>query len=294
MAQPTFDPSLKAMVEAGPGDWTVFAGQPAAPTEVIDSDIATVSGAADKVLRVAAERPYLLHLEFVSGHDASTLPVLLNKRNILLEDRHELPVRTVVILLQAAADSPALTGVRERRFPDEEPYNVFRYEVIRVWRIPAALLLAGGLGTLALAPISAVTDAEIPGIIQQMRKRLHRRDAGRLDERIWPATRVLLGLRHPADLVNVLMQGVQSMKESSTYREIVEEGRIEGRIEGTLEAYHKILLELGSDRLGQPSKRIQATLAKIADLKRLESLIKRVQKVESWKALLADAPLTEE
>ncbi len=41
---------------------------------MIDADIATVSGAADKVLRVAADPAYLLHLEFVSGHDAPALP----------------------------------------------------------------------------------------------------------------------------------------------------------------------------------------------------------------------------
>ena len=44
------------------------------PTRVIDADIATVSGAADKVLRVEARPPYILHLEFVTGHDAVDLP----------------------------------------------------------------------------------------------------------------------------------------------------------------------------------------------------------------------------
>ena len=102
MAQKQFDPTLKTLVEVGPGDWTVFAGQPAAPTRVIDADIATVSGAADKVLRVEAAPPYLLHLEFVSGHDAADLPATLNKRNVLLDDRHGLLVRTVVVLRREA------------------------------------------------------------------------------------------------------------------------------------------------------------------------------------------------
>jgi hypothetical protein len=131
------------------------------------------------VLHVAASTPYLLHLEFVSGHDAATLPLTLNKRNILLEDRHGLPVRTVVVVLRPSADSPALTGQRQRGFPEEVPYNVFGYQVIRVWQLPAAQLLAGGLGTLPLAPISAVTEAELPGIIEQMERRLKRRKARR-------------------------------------------------------------------------------------------------------------------
>jgi len=100
MADKPFDPTLKTLVEVGPGDWTVFAGQPAAPTRIIDADIATISGAADKVLRVEAKPPYLLPLEFVAGHDAADLPRALNKRNILLDDGHGLLVRTVVVPLR--------------------------------------------------------------------------------------------------------------------------------------------------------------------------------------------------
>ncbi len=51
--------------------------------------------------------------------------------------------------------------MRERGFPDEVPYNVFRYRVIRVWQLPPDPLLTGGLGTLPLAPISAVTVGDL-------------------------------------------------------------------------------------------------------------------------------------
>jgi hypothetical protein len=66
-----YDPTVKALVEIEPESWPAFLGRPTGPTAVIDADIATVSGAADKVLRVSAEVPYLLHLEFVAGHDAA-------------------------------------------------------------------------------------------------------------------------------------------------------------------------------------------------------------------------------
>src|SRR5437667_10292490 len=87
MADKPFDPTLKTLVEVGPEDWTVFAGQPAAPTRVIDADIATVSGAADKALRVQSLPPYILHLEFVAGHDPADLPPALDKRTVLLDAR---------------------------------------------------------------------------------------------------------------------------------------------------------------------------------------------------------------
>ena len=94
MADKPFDPTLKVLVETSPEDWPVFVGQHRARTEVIDADIATVSGAADKVLRVHTRPPYLLHLEFQAGHDSARQPVLWQVRNALLHHRHELPVHT--------------------------------------------------------------------------------------------------------------------------------------------------------------------------------------------------------
>ena len=114
MTAKPFDPTLKALVETDPASWPTLFGRPAAPTEVIDADVATVSGAADKVLRVSADPPYLLHLEFVAGHDAATLPRKLHVRNGLLEDRHDLRVRSGVVLLHPDADSPQLTGRYKR------------------------------------------------------------------------------------------------------------------------------------------------------------------------------------
>ncbi len=132
MSAQSYDPTLKALVETEPESWPSFLGRPTGPTTVLDADIATVSGAADKVLRVAAEVPYLLHLEFASGHDGATLPRKLHVRNGLLEDRHELPVRSAAVLLRPEADSPRLTGVYERGFPREGAYLTFRYQVVRV------------------------------------------------------------------------------------------------------------------------------------------------------------------
>jgi hypothetical protein len=91
MATRPFDPTFKALVETAPDDWPVLAGEARAPAEVIDADIATISGAADKVLRVRATDPYLLHLEFVAGHDAADLPGLLHVRNTLLGHHHGRP-----------------------------------------------------------------------------------------------------------------------------------------------------------------------------------------------------------
>jgi hypothetical protein len=100
VARGEYDPTVKALVEAGPEDWLVLAGRPRAPARVLDADLATVSRAAEKVLHVAAAKPYLFHMEFQSGHDGAEVPKRLNTRNALLEERHGLLVRSVVILLR--------------------------------------------------------------------------------------------------------------------------------------------------------------------------------------------------
>jgi hypothetical protein len=147
-----YDPTLKALVETEPESWPALLGRPVGPTAVIDADIATVSGAADKVLRVGATPLYLLHLEFVTGHDTAGLARKLHVRNGLLEDRHDLRVRSAALLLRPEADSPQLSGVYERGFPGEGPYLSFRYQVLRVWQLPPEPLLTGGLALLPLAP----------------------------------------------------------------------------------------------------------------------------------------------
>jgi predicted transposase YdaD len=289
----SYDPAIKALVETEPESWPTLFGRPTGPTEVIDADIATVSGAADKVLRVSADPPYLLHLEFVAGHDAAALPQKLHVRNALLEDRHDMPVRSGAVLLRREADSPQLTGVYERGFPGEELYLTFRYQVVRVWRLPPEPLLTGGLALLPLALVSAVTESELPGIIQRMGRRLNARRGRRQAQVIWAAAYILLGLRYTPALASQIFRGVVSMKESSTYQAIVEEGRVEGIAQGMAKGLangavaeaKKVLRLLGDEAFGTPDSATAAAIEQLDNLVRLEDLLRRVRTAASWREL---------
>ena len=282
-----YDPTLKALVETEPESWPALLGRPAHPTTAIDADIATVSGAADKVLRVSADPPYLLHLEFVSGHDATALPRKLHTRNALLEDRHDVPVHSGVLLLRPEADSPQLTGVYERGLPAEGVYLTFRYQVVRVWRLPPERLLTGGLVLLSLAPISAVTEGELPGIIKQMEQRLSQRRARKQAPLVWASAYILLGLRYSPALAAQLFRGVVSMKESSTYQAILEEGRTEGQAQGAIAEARKLLRLRGEEAFGPADTRITSIIEQLSDLAQLEELFKRVARVGSWQELFS-------
>ncbi len=284
MTAKPYDPTLKTLVEIEPESWPVLLGYRKAPTEVIDADIATVSGAADKVLRVSGNPPHLLHLEFVSGHDSAALPSTLLMRNGLLGHRHELRVRSAAVLLRPESDSPQLTGMYECRFPGEEPYLTFRYGVVRVWQLPPEPLLSGGLALLPLAPISAVTEADLPGIIKRMEQRLSSRHRRKQVPLVWGAAYILLGLRYTPALAAQLFRGVMSMKESSTYQAILEEGRGEGAV---AEA-KKVLRLQGDDAYGVPDARTATAIERINDLAQLENLLRRVRSASSWQELLGN------
>ena len=111
------DDTLKHLTELSPQDWVVQGGWPEAPVTVIDADIATIAGAADKVIRVTGPPDWLLAVDFQAGHDAlAKLPDVLLYNSALFR-RHGVLVRSLLVLLHAGADSPKLTGFTSAAFP---------------------------------------------------------------------------------------------------------------------------------------------------------------------------------
>jgi predicted transposase YdaD len=276
-----FDATLKGLLEASPSDWPVLAGLPRAAVEVIDADVSTVTGAADKVLRVRGRPDWIMHVEFQRGPDQS-LPRRTHVYNALLEDRHELLVRSVVVLLAPTADLSNLMGEYERGFAGESPYLRFAYQVIRVWQLPVETILSGGLGTLPLAPIGAVTRAEVPAVIERMKERLRRRREQALVKDLWTATFFLLGMRYEQDFVNHVLRGMMAMEESTTYQWVLEQGRQEG----ARRELQKTLLLQGHKQFQGTPRSVKATIEAITDLARLEELSVRLLDAASWEELL--------
>lgn len=80
------------------------------------------------------------------------------------------------------------------------------------------------------------------------------------------------------------------MRDSITYKEILDEGRVEGRLEGKLQEARHILLRQGVRRLGVAAPETEARLQAIGSLSVLEGLLDRVMDVETWDDLLGDTP----
>jgi predicted transposase YdaD len=277
-----FDATLKTMLEVGPGDWPRLVASVEAPAEVIDADIATVSGAADKVLRVRGDPDWILHLEFQVSPDAAK-PGRLNVYNAVLEDRTGLAVRTALILLRPAAFLRAYTGTFERTWPGaDSPYRQFGHDGVRVWELPPDRLLAG-VGTLPLAPIGAVPAADVPRVLREMKARIGKRVRKKLAEQLWTSTYVLLGLRYEEAMYAPLFDEVRGMEESSTYQAIIRKGEASGAIKEA----QRMILRLGEAQFGLvPNKKALAALMAVQDVEALERLGERLLTVETWEELL--------
>jgi len=276
------DNALKHLTELSPQDWVIQGGWPAAPATVIDSDIATLSGATDKVIRVSGTPDWLLSVDFQTGHDtAAKLPDLLLYNSALFK-RHGLLVRSLLVVLHQEADSPRLTGLYERGFPGEPCDVALRYRVVRVWRVPPGQWLAGGLGSLPIAPLGDVEMGELPAVIAQIKQRLDREKKKDRASELWSAVYLLMGLRYERALIQTLLQGVRAMKESVTYQAIIEEGEAKGEAKEA----RKILLLQGRERFGEPPAEAVAALEGLTDVSKLEALTVRLLQASSWQELL--------
>jgi predicted transposase YdaD len=100
------------------------------------------------------------------------------------------------------------------------------------------------------------------------------------------ASFVLSGLRVSRERAVELFQGVQKMRDSTTYQMILDEGRAEGLNKGLTQEARKLLLRLGRKHLGEPGATVEAAVQAIDDLERLELLAERLTEVKSWQDLL--------
>ena len=258
--------------------------------EEITPDLSTVTTTADKVYRIEEEHPWLLHLEMQASREES-LPRRTLKQNGLLHDRCDgLPVHSVIFLLRREADDSSLTGVVSYGKHPQLGEMEFRYHVERVWQWPVEELLAGGLGTLALAPLSReVTEATLPAVIQRMADRFRKEAPAPEAGKLLTAAFILLGLRFAKPLAERLFQGVRAMEESVTYQAIIEKGIEKGEARGRVEEARRLLLRQGRIRFGPPDEATQAAVAAIADVERLERWGERLVQVTTWQELL-DTP----
>ncbi len=262
-----------------------------------NSNVSTFTAEADKAIRIGGPRPMIVHLEMLAGRDLK-LPERLHWYNTLLRRRHGLPVWSVAVLLRPAADGPELTGAYRESFPERGRNLSFRYSVVRVWQQSPERLLGAGLPLLPLAPVSDVSPTRLPEVLAAVAQRLKREATPPMQEMLWTATKLLMGLNHSdeqidhfiAGAANMIL-GIRGIEESSVYQSIFAKGRAEGiaegKAEGRAEGMAEAVITIGQNSLGAPDEQIKAAIMGMTDRDRLHRLIARVAKVSTWDELMA-------
>jgi predicted transposase YdaD len=281
MSRTPFDATLKDLIEDDHLGWArLFNPRPVRSVAFVDADVSTLTAAADKVLRVEDDVGVrLLNVEPLGYHDAGA-PGRLHLYSTVLGHRHGLPVRSILLLLRRAANATAFTGQLQVFEPGEsEPYDTFRYQVIRLWDHPLAPLLTGGLGLLPLAPLTDEAAVDPGAVVRRIDERLRAEAPPDVADKMRTATFVLMGLRYDAAIAAQLFQEITTMEESTTYQLIISRGR--------LNEARRILLRQGRMKFGEPDAAVSATLEGIPDLDRLERMTDRILSATSWQDLLA-------
>jgi predicted transposase YdaD len=281
-----FDVTTKELIWDGPGAWLErFDVGPPGPAEVIDSDITTLTAAADKVIKVGGPEPYLVNIELQSSHDKELVETTWF-RQAALYHRHKLPVLTVLVLLRREANSPSFTGSFEIRMRDGWRTNQYNYRVVRMWDEDPEPYLTSGINLVPLAPLTNVREGGLPGLIRRMEGRINAEPQPSASK-LWTATYLLMGLCYSKELVSHLLEGVRYMRESTTYQAILGEGRVSGE--------QRFLILLGTERFGKPDATTLAAVEAIRDIERLEALGLRIvdPNVRDWNSLLAAPSLRE-
>ena len=287
MSKP-YDAVTNRLIELRPADWVSFLRLPQGPVSLVDADLSTITSYADRLIRVDAETPYLVHNELESGKDTATVPVRLFHYNASVFYKVRLPVVSAVFLLRKESNSPRITGTFDIPDPDGNTYFSFRYNVVRVWQLDVDELLVGDLGTLPFAPVSNVRATDVPRVIQTMQSRIETEASDDAEAaELWTATNVLMGLRYNSLSKARFLRGVRNMRDSITYKEILDEGRTEGRVEGRIEGERRTLLLQGTRQFGEPTREQRARLEAATTSEQLEVWLLSLLTASSWDEVLA-------
>lgn len=277
-----FDATMKDLARGNAEDFaTTFDQLPSGPLSLLNVDLSTITTAADLVIGIGQPLHEILHLDFQASAAATKHADIL-VYNALLYRHCLVPVHSIIILLRSQAVHFNLDGlVRYASRPARGSMN-FSYEVVRLWEWPAEQLLAGGLGTVPLAPLGQLpTDVSLEdglaAIVQRVVNRITTELPLEKAKHLITAAYLLTGLRVHRNTARDLFRGVRTMHESDTYMAIIDEGREK-------EAKN-IILRMGQKRFGPANETIRARLAAIEDIDRLEALAERLLDVNGWDQL---------
>lgn len=290
-----FDATLTTLIVDHLGDWAAFvaarAGLPVAPAEPLDTDLSTTLQ-ADRLFRVNAAPPFVLHLELESTGRLG-IPVELLRYNVAALGATDLPVHSVLVLLRPKANATDLSGSLDLSGADGRPYLTFRYTVVRVWQESVAAFLTAGPGLAPLAVLTNEAAADLGAALERFRDRLTEPDVPpHRAKSLFGSSFILSGLRYDGEQVEALYERLSmTLEDSTTYQLILKRGETRGKAageaQGRLDEARRLVVQAGTKKFGPPPPAAQSALDAVADRERLERILLAAFDATGWDDLLA-------
>jgi len=219
-----YDNSCKFLIETYPQDFAAWLiGQPVPLTELKPTELVSEPIRADSLLLQGDD--VVLQVEFQTQPDP-TMPRRM--ADYFLRIQKKFPQKQIkqVVLYLRTSGSPL---VYETQFQSQGMTHCF--EVVRLWEQPQALFW-NAPGLLPLAILSQGAEVDAVATLQAIQNRIEEIVAdGGMQSNLAAATAILAGLKLEADVIQQVMRS-RTMRESTFYQAILEEGRQEGRQEG--------------------------------------------------------------
>ncbi|MGL6074005.1 MAG: Rpn family recombination-promoting nuclease/putative transposase [Fimbriiglobus sp.] len=305
-----YDTTFTKLIDRHLNDWAAFlcsqADLPLGPASIEDTNLSSTLN-SDKLIRIDhPDEPYLLHLEVQSSGELK-MPSRLLRYNINAAHQYELSVYSIVLFLRPSANPSDVTGQYDRSLLGKK-YLSFQYTAIRLWTLPFETLLNAGAGLATLAPLTNEAMQDIDRSILRVSEKLQAEaSSGMMFKDDVTSLYFLLGLRFDQAAIRQLLRGiVMTLKDSSTFQEVLQmgrdegliigrdegkaegivEGKAEGKVEGKADSLKASIVKLCTKRLGVGTAEVLAKIQDETDLGVLEAMFDRAIDATSWSELM--------
>jgi hypothetical protein len=195
-------------------------------------------------------------------------------------------VRSIVILMRQKADHPSLTGMLT--YGDPAHRLKFRYEVVRLWKLPPESFLTGSLGLVPLAvlgklPSRRKKEESLRDIVREIERRLLAEVSAERAAVFMRAAVILTSTRIASNKLPRIFQGVGLVSEIAASDYFTEQGEIQGRIKEC----RTVLIKQGRTKFGHVDQTAEVVLNSIADIDRLERMVEAIFAANSWQDLVS-------
>jgi predicted transposase/invertase (TIGR01784 family) len=215
----SFDTTCRRLAELFPEDFASWLlGRRVALTELQPTELSLEAIRADRVILLQDEAE-ILHLEFQTD-PKDDVPMRMPDYRLRLHRKFpEKTVRQVVIYLRQTTSK----RVYQDYFEISGLYA--QYNVVRIWEVPAAELMAYE-GLLPFVALSQTEDASQS--LQNVVQAINQIPDESQQHEAMAATYVLAGLKLDKEIISSIIRR-DVMQESVTYQAIVQEGEDKGR-----------------------------------------------------------------